>query len=105
MRRVSFNVSKVLKKVGYPQDITCDYLFDKNGNPCNEYTEDEIYTRPTYLEVWLWLWREKKESIDILSAHNHDALVYINNELKGFKDPEEAIAMAIEHLVDNDLIK
>lgn len=46
-----------------------------------------------YLEVWLWLWREKK-------VDKQHLFILDPNE-----DPEEAIITAIEYLVTNNLIK
>lgn len=105
MKQVSFKVAKALKVAGYPQEM---WLYDAFYTAQGIYTEEHYFyddiVAPIYLEAWLWLWRERKECIDIISAHNHDALIHINGELKGFNDPEEAIANAIEYLVNNNLI-
>lgn len=118
MKRCSFNVAIAIKEAGYPQGITRDvYVIKADDWTYIDYPvgvcisssvalpQDYIADIPYYMDVWLWLWREKKECIDIVSAHNNDSLVYINNELKGFNDPEEAIIAAIEYLVTNNLIK
>lgn len=112
MKIVSFETARTLKEVGYPQDKE-DTVYLNNGetytfddeNPLFRYVPNCCCDAPTYLDVWLWLWREKKNCIDIVSAHNYDALVHINGELKGFADPEEAVIAAIEYLVGNNLIK
>lgn len=97
MKRVSFNVAKALKEAGYPQS---DY--------------DEMMgsiTKPSYLDVWLWLWREKKVAIStnrferewgslVLTSFNKP--LFIGNHFSG---PEEAIIAAIKYLADNNLLK
>lgn len=63
------------------------------------------------MEVWLWLWREKKIDLQMLGYKNGKAKCYIERSnihedfLSEMCDPEEAIIAAIEYLVDNDLIK
>lgn len=53
MKRVSLKVAKAIKDAGYPQDYE---------NAEDTYTNliGGIWVKPTYIEVWLWLWREKK---------------------------------------------
>lgn len=68
---------------------------------------------PTYLDVWLWLWREKKIAIpaDYFGYENNywESCVPIGNDKFEFfspmRDPEEAIIKSIEYLVTNKLIK
>lgn len=119
MKRVSFETAKALKEAGYPQD-------NSNNNPY--YTKDGQFSdlyhygvpyydvdcfAPTYLEVWLWLWR--KGNIKI-SLHNEDSKYHyytmknsgnhielMNSSM--FNDPEEAIIAAIQYLMNNNLIK
>lgn len=114
MERVSFEVAKAIKEAGYPQGntdkcyLTADHnKYYKEGQIVeNDDGEWSVLTKnladiPTYLEVWLWLWREKDIQCSI-----KDGYVYIgSDELDYYSDPEEAIIGAIEYLVDNDLIK
>lgn len=126
MKRVSFKIAKVIKDSGYPQD----------NIPITEvgwYNIAGIYTKqlptywegdnafaaiaPTYLDVWLWLWREKKIAIGCpyentynywftnINAENDKSLILWKYSSGERKDPEEAIEKAIEYLADNDLIK
>lgn len=100
MKRISFKVAKAIKEAGYPQDYKNEDVYTNlNGG---------IWVKPLYLEVWLWLCREKKMLLSIQEfcgewnvyspqAHGHIA--------QNFTDPEGAIIAAIEYLVDNDLIK
>lgn len=64
---------------------------------------------PTYMQVWLWLWREKKIHIEIVERQDNETVAYVGNgrDTKRFlkHDPEEAIIAAIEYLITNDLIK
>lgn len=98
MKRVSFEVAEYIKKIGYPQDYI-EYYYDYNE--CMQ-KRDKCYVNcqcvaPTYLEVWLWLWREKGTPIHIDYSF---CRVDVN-----INDPEEAIITAIEYLVNNNLIK
>lgn len=115
MKRISFKVAKAIKEAGYPQhslNEVASLAYDDDGeiwemgyfdqNPYLEY-----YSIYTYLDIWLWLWREKEIYIKIEKTY---CVIWFDykNELKFFavkKSPEEAIIAAIEHLVDNDLIK
>lgn len=104
MKRVSFKVAKAIKEAGYPQD--------ELENPDSHWFYDEEtkcnILRVTYLEVWLWLWREKKICINCnYDKYNFPPMWWCNNEDRinyntpNFDDPEEAIIAAIEYLVDN----
>ena len=113
MKRVSFNVAKAIKEAGYLQEKT-DYYYDYNEciqKRCNCYVNCKCVT-PTYLEVWLWLWREKKICINCnYDKYNLIPMWWCNNEdginynTPNFDDPEEAIIGTIEDLVDKNLIK
>lgn len=101
MKRVSFKVAKALKEAGYPQDRTNSHYTNCGELVYYGIAGETGFDAPTYLEVWLWLWREKNISIDW-----KDGYIYVNGEEIGcFNEPEEAIIAAIEYLVDNDLIK
>lgn len=116
-KQVSFKVAKAIKKAGYQQH-NCRHWYNEIGVEyewygCIEELEsvkmDNDIDAPTYLDVWLWLWREKKIEIALDSGANVSIqgtdlmwrIVYQNS----YSDPEEAIVAAIEYLVDNDLIK
>lgn len=132
MKEVSFEVAKALKEAGYPQGNTAKcylcYLtadlnqFYKKGQIVdNEEGEwatltSDLVDIPTYLDVWFWLWRERK--IEILPAYDEYGCVRISfgqdcepkilrfhNGKSVSHDPEEAIIAGIEYLVENDLIK
>lgn len=105
MKRVSFEVAKCLKEIGYPQENigqgmvynTYEHLVEVYGM-CASFV-----AAPTYLEVWLWLWREKKIALSIIKDGNG---WYGFEIFQGhLNDPEEAIIAAIEYLVINNLIK
>lgn len=89
MKRVSSEVAKYLKEVGYPQGICYNLLYEVD--------------EPTYLEVQFWLWREK--DIRIVPG-NLTCFIWQDTEYTvietAYSDPEEVIAAAIEYLVDND---
>ena len=88
-KRVSFKVAKAIKEAGYPQeynspcyvteDCIKEYDRDYDGDmPLigeREYKEGQYINRfsyrdeecdpphcyaPTYIDVWLWLWRENQ---------------------------------------------
>lgn len=100
-KRVSFKVAQVVKEAGYPQiSQRFQYTYEctlvdlvRDGGICYG------PVAPTYLDVWLWLWREK----DLVKMDVWDK--YINDIANNYIDPEEAIIAAIEYLVDNELIK
>lgn len=134
MKQVSFKVAKAIKENGYPQWQTPYVYVIKEYNIGNatvavgeimpNYGEDsnhicplgEFADIPTYLDVWLWLWREKNIRFDIEDlwdaelSYPERGCASNTNQLGGIctpevSDPEEAIISAIEYLVDNDLIK
>lgn len=117
MKRVSSNVAKILKEAGYPQKVIIETtkIYDEDGNSFHPQTvydpeEGEIIA-PTYFEVWLWLWREKKFDISICFPNATGTKWFCDNESEGYcftnecDDPEEAIIAAIDYLIDNNLIK
>lgn len=98
MKRISFRVAKALKDAGYPQDY-------KNAEDTYTNLNGGIWVKPTYIEVWLWLWREKKRVIDLMYSKCGMWQCVTDYDCQYHKDPEDAIVAAIEYLVDNDLIK
>ena len=110
MKRVSYNVAKSLKEAGYPQDIK--EVYKENGEYFTSYIKySNTFAAPTYLEVWLWLWREKKINLLNVGNINNEAQIDILQNgvfihtTNAYSDPEEAIIAAIEYLVDEELIK
>lgn len=112
MKRVSFKVAKAIKEAGYPQDYPNEKLYNDDGKLLNVVTvhfvddKEKFCVAPSYLEVWLWLWREKKTWIEVLNF-SEDFFVNINQKPQSgvvFDDPEVAIIAAIEYLVDNKLL-
>lgn len=106
MKRVSFSVAKALKEAGYKFTPAPSSFLTNETNSWYDEDDDELYTLPYVMEVFLWLWREKKIFIQvekercILSFLWGDSCTFRINS-----DPEEAIITAIEHLVTNNLIK
>lgn len=122
MKTVSFKVAKAIKNVGYPQGntdkcyLTADHnQFYKEGQIVyNEEGEWTVLTKnladiPTYMEVWLWLWREKNIKLslepndDLAECYNSKDFGHLISKI--CNEPEEAIIAAIEYLVDNNLIE
>lgn len=124
-KRVTFKVAKAIKEAGYSQHPNIseywyvtehsEPIFDEPYEKAGTLVDDwdfatNMIAAPTYLDVWLWLWREKKACISILFAEGNCGIEiwYKKTFLRDFEDtfdPEEAIAGAIDYLVDNDLIK
>lgn len=116
MEYVSFKVAKAIKKAGYPQGQE-EHAYRSNGEiyifeDMFDHIPDYCCDAPTYMEVWLWLWREKRICINCkLDKYNLLPMWWCTNEddinynTPNFNDPEEAIIAAIEYLVENDLIK
>lgn len=83
MKEITKKIKDYLLSVGYPD-------------------KEKIF----YLEVWLWLWREKgiKIELSVLSSGNVCPLnQYI--PVEEYSCPEEAIIAAIDYLVNNNLIE
>lgn len=126
MKRVSFEVAKALKEAGY--DEVCQYgycvvdgiptlvkteeewerhpinnsdMYDFLVCTCQEIEGKEDCTAPTYLEVWLWLWREKKYPINVDCHIGGNGKWSTDMSIEDYTDPEEAIIAAIESLVDD----
>lgn len=108
---VSFDVAKAIKEAKYAQTSKPIKSYSINGvlEPSgSNYRRGERYDAPTYLEVWLWLWREKNIRIEIINSKvTTQCYASINDEKDTilFDSPEDAIVAAINYLVDNDLIK
>lgn len=106
MKIVSFKVAKAIKEAGYPQGAENTAYYNENGvliKPFVYNGGDEIADAPTYLDAWLWLWREK--NIQIQNEFDSANIWPIGVSISYYADPEEAIEAAIEYLADNDLIK
>lgn len=107
-KRVSFKVAKAIKEAGYPQDIwKCNWFYSEDGELLNiSNTGYYEFPAPTYLDVWLWLW---KKNIRIYVKDFFGGLVVSESssgyDSVSYTEPEEAIIAAIEYLVDNTLIK
>lgn len=124
---VTYKVAKALKEAGYLQPITgfgyatkqqtidfCNFdegdIFDLDTFPPE--LDDYVFC-PTYLDAWLWLWKDKKLYIDICSDWDATSMSIWGDggsrplliDPIEYSDPEEAIASAIEYLVENNLIK
>lgn len=101
MKRVTFEVAKAIKAAGFPQDSDI-YYYDSYGklNVYESYSTMCLhngYRAPFYLEVWLWLWREKRKSIDIVfNGYSWES----SENCEDCNDPEEAIIAAINAALD-----
>lgn len=116
-KRVTLKVAKAIKEAGYPLTKVVCGKYDGHtpvmyAEPINEenWADCDSWYLPTYLEVWLWLWREKKACISILFDEGNCGIEIWNKQtfLRDFEstfDPEEAIIAAIEYIVDNNLLK
>lgn len=125
MKHVSYKIALAIKRAGYPQGntdkcyLTTDHNhFYKEGQIVeNEDGEWSVLTKnladiPTYIDVWLWLWREK--NIQIHNCTNDTIIrlvdvkpyrtIYLFYNAYG-KDPEEAVITAIEYIVNESLLK
>lgn len=109
-KRVTFEVAKALKEAGYPQDIwKCSWFYSEDGELLNiSNTGYYEIPAPTYLDVWLWLWRENRIPLELFyyNRDNEWYVLYDNyHEMPLKNDPEEAIEAAIKYIVDNGLLK
>lgn len=129
MKIVSYEVAKAIKEAGYPQD-NVKYIHKVKSFPMyynGDYVPDYEYfylnyisdfdfqlcvAAPTYVEVWFWLWRTKKISINIdhlhgifWGANTYGEYVKNGDGKPEHNDPEDAIMDAVNYLVDNKLLK
>ena len=116
MKRVSFKTAKALKEAGFPQDKG-EYYYSYTGHLFHEKEAEDEETEslffeasyaPYAMEVWLWLWREKNIDIDIITDVNRNVIAVFGEDIDDApvdSDPEEAIVQAIEHIVENKLLK
>lgn len=104
MKEISFKVAKAIEKLGYPQlsngfyteDGTAIYYPENCSMP-------GYYAITTYINVWLWLWDEKKLSVYPEESLGKWAVFEGNNVSREgyiYNDPEEAIANGIEYLLN-----
>lgn len=66
-KRVSFKVAQAIKEAGYSQYGSCDDYYNQEGHVVSKFCDINklIYPAPTYLDVWLWLWRTKKVELSL----------------------------------------
>lgn len=102
MKRVSFSVAKSLKEAGYKFTPAPNSFFTNETNSwyCKE--DGELYSLPYAIEVWIWLWREKKYAVTLECIDNKD---WATGQIGFFDDPEDAIIAEIQHIVDCKLLK
>lgn len=101
---VTPEIAKVLKEAGYPQDIHDSTIFIE----CDVNKMQEALVLPTYLDVWIWLYRERNFVLEFKFTENapfNSPYIWENRILKCFgKDPEETLVGAIDYLIGNELI-
>ena len=104
MRRIQIKAAKAIKEAGYPLEIKSIEEAEKLGWQRNAFFTGMCTCAlcPYAMEVWLWLWKDKKIVIDIQYHAKSNRWVY---GCYYYKDQEEAIIAAIDYLVDNDLIR
>lgn len=110
---VSFEVAKALKEAGYPQTTRPMPCYNEKGQLLGRggnYIRGVKYDAPTYIDAWLWLWREKGIRIEVCELDERATWsTYIKpiliEEDSGYQEPEKAIAKAINYLVKNKLLK
>lgn len=122
----SFEVVKAIKEAGYPLvrymtlsreqfEAGHGYKYSKDEyyyseSPSILHPEDndtiDMYFRPTYIEIWLWLCKKKNFKFEL--KYNECSCCwhcYWDYYFECGSDPESAIVAAIEYLVTNNLIK
>lgn len=140
-KTVSFEVAKALKEAGYPQGDKnsgdCKvYPLETHNINWEPYTKEGVLSTrykcetwtilltaipyvvaPTYIDAWLWLWREKEIRIcledawDLQEPEIERGCYVGTNQLGGicssqeFADPEDGIVDIIDYLVKNKLLK
>lgn len=131
MKQVTFEIAKALKDSGYPQgninsgNDLCYALEDHTINYTPYVRAGQLTTRyrcetfavnnpvpyaiaPTYMDVWICLWKSKNIYIQIDKLSNNKFCTHIDNMFCGnteSDDQEETLIAAIEYLAANDLIR
>lgn len=116
MRRVTFEVAKAIKEAGYPQGNNNAHYVDYEGDVCfHDWAEAEcakwtnFFAAPYYFEVWEWLWGKDTWIITLGCSWTGKARarIVIDGDDVDFSgcNPEEAIASAIDYLVEFNLIR
>lgn len=103
MKIVSFETAKKIKEAGYPQYGHCEDYYTSEGLVVSKFCDMDklVFPAPTYLEVWLWLWRCRHCFLECVYKEGR----FFNYRTSySYADPEEAIEKAIEYLVENNLI-
>ncbi len=104
---VSYKVAKALKEAGYTQGKENTAYYNEEGmlvKPCVFCGGKEIADAPTYLDAWLWLWNTKNIQIEVADK-SYFAKAKVMGKFFVETNPEEAIAKAIDYLVEGNLIK
>lgn len=57
MKLVSFKVAKAIKESGYPYDYDDANIVENCEENESKWNFWSKLVGPTYIEVWLWLWR------------------------------------------------
>lgn len=115
MERVSFEVAKYLKEVGYPQSEYGHHYYT-NGVSCyGVLLKDINIYAPTYIDVWLWLCNKGIVFYPAIypahepsgwSCYYRDNIRVIDIDTFGVhNNPEKSIESAIKYLVEHHLIK
>lgn len=140
-KRVGFEIARYLKDKGF--DEICEWGYCVHDGQIDLVKTEEEWERvltnnsemhayleatdqaeegkddciaPSYMDVWLWLWREKNIRFDVEDlwdanlSYPERGCACNTNQLGGIctpevSDPEEAIISAIEYLCKNNLIK
>lgn len=107
MKKVSIEIAKILKDAGYPLTYN-EIEYEEPWGGINSYIDYNNPNLPAYMDVWIWLWSDKKIHIEIFDSKiTTQCYATINGQTDTvlFNSPEEAIEQAIEYLVNNNLIK
>lgn len=109
---VSYNVAKALKEAGYPQECKDGTIYYAENGLKWKYDSEtyDMYDDPvyciclTYIDAWLWLWNTKNIKIEVADKP-YFAKAKVMGKFFVETNPEEAIAKAIDYLIENNLIK
>lgn len=105
MKIVSFELAQKLTELGYNKSSDRGYVIDNK----------HFIEAPSYVDVWFWLWREKKFPISLMCDEHPDLMQwYPHSDITGeigsftdtvfFDDPEEALVEAIDYIFENNLL-
>lgn len=106
---VSYKVALWLKERGYDEPEEKCYGDDEKTyfceGSCNSALVEGFTSAPTYIDAWLWLWREYRTFLFPFPQYENGRIMGfkgispdVEHYTRTYNDPEEAIASILDYL-------